>query len=104
MGEIFVGCVMCDVKMLKKDCTRKWERSINMKGYYKNDSEKVLTLGITIGVLIKDFGEGKLSDDKLSDNIFVYVLIGFYWIFYNDVLLMKYFMKYLHNVKYKLRI
>lgn len=35
-----------------------------MKGYYKNDSEKVLTLGITIGVLIKDFSEGKLSDDK----------------------------------------
>ena len=35
-----------------------------MKGYYKNDSEKVLTLGITIDVLIKDFGEGKLSDDK----------------------------------------
>lgn len=64
MGEIFVGCVMCDVKMLKKDCTRKWEGRINMKGYYKNDSEKVLTLGITIGVLIKDFSEGKLSDDK----------------------------------------
>ena len=35
-----------------------------MKGYYKNDSEKVLTPGITIDVLIKDFGEGKLSDDK----------------------------------------
>ena len=35
-----------------------------MKGYYKNESEKVLTLGITIGVLIKDFSEGKLSDDK----------------------------------------
>lgn len=35
-----------------------------MKGYYKTDSEKVLTLGITIDVLIKDFGEGKLSDDK----------------------------------------
>lgn len=64
MGEIFVGCVVCDVKMLKKDCTRKWEGSINMKGYYKTDSEKVLTLGITIDVLIKDFGEGKLSDDK----------------------------------------
>lgn len=64
MGEIFVGCVMCDVEILKRDCTRKWEGSINMKGYYKNDSEKVLTLGITIDVLIKDFGEGKLSDDK----------------------------------------
>lgn len=62
-GEIFTHCVMCGVKMLKEDCTKKGEEKISVEGYDENDLGKVLTQGVTIDVLIKHFSEEKLSDD-----------------------------------------
>ena len=43
-GVIFADCVMCSVKMLKKDCRKKCEGRINVKGYGVNDLEKVWVL------------------------------------------------------------
>lgn len=60
---------MCCVKLLKEDLTKKFEVWINVKGYDKNSLEKVLTLVVTIDVLIKNFGEEKLSDDKKLSKI-----------------------------------
>ena len=60
---------MCGVKLLKEDLTKKFEVWINVKGYDKNSLEKVLTLVVTIDVLIKNFGEEKLSDDKKLSKI-----------------------------------
>ena len=86
-GRIFADCVMCGVKMLKEDCTKnaklsnildctkKCEGRINVKGYDKNDLEKVFTLSVTIDVLIKYFGEEKLSDDKKLEDRRRYALV-----------------------------
>ena len=60
---------MCGVKLLKEDLTKKFEVWINVKGYDKNSLEKVLTLVVTIDVLIKNFGEEKLSADKKLSKI-----------------------------------
>ena len=60
---------MCGAKLLKEDLTKKFEVWINVKGYDKNSLEKVLTLVVTIDVLIKNFGEEQLSDDKKLSKI-----------------------------------
>ena len=61
---IFTYCVMWSVKMLKEDSIKKCEGRVNVKRFDENDLEKVLTLGVTIDVLIKHFGEENISDEK----------------------------------------
>lgn len=68
-GGIFTHCVMCGVKILKEDCTKKSEERISVKGYDENNLGKVLTQGVTIDVLIKHFSEEKLSDHKKLSKI-----------------------------------
>ena len=56
---------MCKQGRTWKTC----EGRIYLKEYHKNDLEKVLTLGVTIDVLMKHFGEEKLSHDKKPSKI-----------------------------------
>ena len=74
-GRIFTDCLMCRVKVLKEDCTKKCEGRNNVKGHVKNDLEKLLILGVTIDVLIKHFGKEKLSDEKKLSKVEEFMLL-----------------------------